>query len=80
MFNLLNFPYNLQEMMQDENEEITLASLEEKLTFLLKKDQKLTQEKLAAALGLNPHQWVEWLKNAPVSSGLKVKIKNLPDR
>ncbi len=78
MFSLLNFPYNLNEMMQDEIDEVSLASFEEKLKQLLETRKNLTRKELAAAMGLEMEQWLEWLKNAAISSGLKSEIENLP--
>ncbi len=78
MFSLLNFPYNLNEMMQDEIDEVSLASFEEKLKQLLETRKNLTRKELAAAMGLEMEQWLQWLKNAAISNGLKSEIENLP--
>lgn len=77
MFSLLNFPYNLKEMVQDDNEQVNINSFEEKLKSLLNV-KNMTRQKFAQTLTLKPEQWEEWLRITPLSSELKSAISNLP--
>ncbi len=62
MFNLLNFPYNLQEMMQDEDEK-RMELLAK--AALLKKEEKLTDQERAKRLGISLKELKTLEKNQP---------------